>query len=140
MTRQSQTVAVVTQPSGVTQALLTSKSRLSKRGLSIARLELVACQMGANLAVNTNNALKRWPIIRNISWSDSQVALCWIEQPFKNWKSFVSNRVRKMQRIKENLKLEWMNHADNGSRGATHNQLDRTNWWVGPSWLEREEH
>ena len=49
----------------MTQALLTSKSRITKRGLSIARLELVACLMGAKIAANTNKALGRWPITEN---------------------------------------------------------------------------
>ena len=86
----AQTIAIVMQPSGVTQALLTSKSRITKRGLSIARQELVACVMGANIAANTNKALKRWPIIENYCWTYSQVALCWIERPSRGWMSFVS--------------------------------------------------
>ena len=48
-----QTIAIVMQPSGMTQALLTSKSRITKRGLSIARQELVACVMCANIAADT---------------------------------------------------------------------------------------
>jgi len=59
----AQTIAIVMQPSGMTQVLQTSKSRITKRGLSIARQDLVACVMGANIAANTNKALKRMPII-----------------------------------------------------------------------------
>ena len=60
----AQTVGIVTQPTGVTQELLASKSRLAKRGLSIARLGLVACQMGANMASNTNSGrTKDWGTI-----------------------------------------------------------------------------
>ena len=77
-TLSAQTIAIVMQPSEMTQALLTSKSRITKRGLSIARQELVACAMGAHMAANTNKALKRWPIIENYCWTDSQVALSWI--------------------------------------------------------------
>ena len=44
--------AVVDQESGVTQGLITSKLRLSKQNLTIPRLELVAGNMAANLAVN----------------------------------------------------------------------------------------
>ena len=53
----AQTVVVVAQPSGVTQGLLTSKSRITKRGLTILRQELVGCPMGANLALNIRKAL-----------------------------------------------------------------------------------
>ena len=50
---QLKTVAVVTQSSGVTQGLLTSRSRITKRRLTTPKQKLVWCQMGANLAVNT---------------------------------------------------------------------------------------
>ena len=72
----AQTVAVVTQSSGVTQGLLNSKSRITKRGLTTRRQELVGCQMGANLAVNTRKALKNLPVTHNYCWTDSTVALC----------------------------------------------------------------
>ena len=49
----AETIAIVVQPSGKTQGLLSSKVRLAKRGLSMPRQELVSCQMGANLATNT---------------------------------------------------------------------------------------
>ena len=103
----AQTIAIVMQPSGMTQALLTSKSRITKRGLSIARQELVACVKGANIAANTNKALKRWPIIENYCWADSQVALCWIERPFGGWKSFISNRVKRIEEITDEIDVEW---------------------------------
>ena len=118
----AQTIAIVMQPSGMTQALLTSLSlRITKRGLSIARQELVACVMGANIAANTNKALKRWPIIKNYCWTDSQVALCWIERPFRGWKSFVSNRAKRIKQITDEIEIKWkhvptkMNHAYAGS-------------------------
>ena len=103
----AQTVAVVTQSSGVTQGLLTSKSRITKRGLTTPRKELVGCQMGANLAVNTRKALKNLPVTHNYRWTDSTVALCWVKNLFKNWKAFVSNRVRKIYYITQELNLEW---------------------------------
>lgn len=36
---------VVSQPSGVTQGIVAAKARLAKQGLTIPRLELVACHM-----------------------------------------------------------------------------------------------
>jgi len=123
----AQTVVVVAQPSGVTQGLLTSKSRITKRGLTIPRQELVGCQMGANLALNTRKALKNLPIIHNVCWTDSTIALCWVKNPFKNWKTFVANRTKKISEITQELNLEWryvptaLNHSDFGSRG--HNMI-----------------
>ena len=128
----AQTVAVVTQSSGVTQGLLTSKSRITKRGLTTPRQELVGCQMGANLAVNTRKALKNLPVTHKYCWTDSTVTLCWVKNPFKNWKAFVSNRVRKIYDITQELNLEWkyvptkLNHSDLGSRGASYDQLERS--------------
>ena len=116
------------QPSGMTQVLLTSKSRIAKRGLSIARQELVACVMDANIAANTNKALKRWPIIENYSWK---------ERPFRGWKSFVSNHVKRIKQITDEIEIKWkhvptkMNHADAGSQGACCRQLEKMSWWNG---------
>ena len=42
----AQTVVVVAQTSWVTQGLLTSNSRITKKGLTTPRQELVGCQMG----------------------------------------------------------------------------------------------
>ena len=95
----AETIAIVVQPSRKTQDLLSSKARLAKRGLSMSRQELVSCQMGGNLARNTSNALKGLPQKENNSWTDSKVALCWLTKPFKNWKTFVVNRVRKIKDI-----------------------------------------
>ena len=77
----AQTVAVVMQPSGITKGLLASKSRIAKRGLTMPRLELVA---------NVKKALDGWLVRENNCWTDSMVALCWVKNPFKNWKTFVS--------------------------------------------------
>ena len=69
------TIAVVEGETGVVKGLLTSKSRISKRNTSIARLELVGGQMAANMVRNLHNALKRWPIVTTTVWMDSMVAL-----------------------------------------------------------------
>ena len=44
------TIAVIEHSSGVVKGLLTSKSRISKRDTTIARLELVSGHMAANMA------------------------------------------------------------------------------------------
>ena len=48
--------SVVCQQDGVTQTLVTAKSRLAKRGLTVPRLELVSAHMAINLVVNVRNA------------------------------------------------------------------------------------
>ena len=72
----AQTVTVVIQPTGITKGLLTAKSRTAKRGLTIPRQELAACQMGTSLAANANKALEGWPIREHNWWANSMVALC----------------------------------------------------------------
>ena len=55
-------IAVVEQEATKSKGILVSKSRLSKRNTSIPRLELVSGHMGANLARNLTQALKRLPL------------------------------------------------------------------------------
>ena len=74
-------VAGVEHEAGVTKGLLTSKSRISKRSISIARLELVTGHMAVNMAKKLCTALQRWPIETFSIWMDSMVALYWITNP-----------------------------------------------------------
>ena len=53
--------AVVRQPSGVKQGLVTAKARLAKQGLTIPRLGLVSAHMATNLITNVEKALKGFP-------------------------------------------------------------------------------
>ena len=85
---------VVTQPSGVTQGIVAAKARLAKQGLTIPRLELVACHMATNLANNVKEALEGYPVDQVYCWSDSTVALHWIRGE-GDYKQFVRNRVAK---------------------------------------------
>ena len=85
------TVAVVGHSTGFVKELLTSTSRISKCITTIARLELVSKQMAANMVKNLVAALKWSPITSVNMWLDSTVALCYICNPRKAWKAFVSN-------------------------------------------------
>jgi len=69
------TIAIAEEETGVVKGLLKSKSRISKRNTSRARLELVGRQMAANMVRNPQNAQKRWPIVTTTLWMDSMVAL-----------------------------------------------------------------
>ena len=81
------TIAVIEHSSGTVKGLLTSMSRIAKRGTSIPRLELVSGQMAANMAKNLVSALRRWPIASVTVWMDSLVALFWIASPENTGKS-----------------------------------------------------
>ena len=134
-------VAVVEHEAGIVKGLLTSKSRISKRNTSIARLELVSGHMAANMAKNLHTALQRWPIKSITIWMDSMVALYWITNPGKGWKVFVANRVKKIAETIGPINITWkhcpsnMNLADLGSRGATIAKMERGSWLTGPEWL-----
>ena len=85
---------VIYQDEWINQGLLTAKSRLSKRDLTMPRLELVASHMKSNLIDNVAKALSRYPITGKFGWSDSSVALHWIRGRGK-YKQFVTTRVAK---------------------------------------------
>ena len=135
------TLAIVEGERGVMKGLLTSKSRISKRNTSIARLELVSGQMAANMVWNLHNALKRWPIVTTAVWMDSMVALYWISNPGKPWKVFLANSVKKMAEIVSETGIVWMycptekNLADLGSRRAGIHKMETDGWFTGPEWL-----
>ena len=86
---------VIHQDKWINQGLLTAKSRLSKRDLTMPRLELVASHMTSNLVNNVAKALSRYPITGKFGWSDSSVALHWIRGRGK-YKQFVTNWVNKI--------------------------------------------
>ena len=133
------TYAVVSQPSGKTQGLVTAKARLAKQGQTIPRQELVAGHMAANLVTNVKEALEGFPVAKSYCWLDSTVALHWIRDE-GNYKQFVQNRVNKIQQ----KNLEWRNvpthenPADLGSRGGAVTQTYEL-WWYGPKWPSKPE-
>ena len=69
----------VTQDSGASQGLLTTKARLAKKGLMTPRLELVAAHMTANVVDNVKTTLKRYLVKKVYGWLDSSVAFYWIK-------------------------------------------------------------
>ena len=132
--------AVIDQRERKSQGLLVSKSRLSKKGLSIPRLELVAAHIAANLMENVRNALHNYQISKCYGWSDSLIVLFWLKQK-QGYKQFVSNRV---QKINQKAYIEWRhvptqeNPADIGSRGCKGTDL-KESWTSGPSWLQDQD-
>ena len=87
---------VIHQAQGINQGLLTAKSGLSKKGLTIPRQELVSAHMAANLIHNMKTALSGFPVRSVYCWLDSSIALHWLKGD-GDYKQFVANRVRKIQ-------------------------------------------
>ena len=121
--------AVISQASGTNQSLIAARSRLSKQGLTIPRLELVAGHMAVNLVDNVRDALDGLPVRSTHCWLDSSVALYWIRGQGE-YKQFVANRVQKINSHKE---VAWRyvptadNPADLASRGGHVEEADL--WW-----------
>ena len=67
--------AVIYQSLGTSHGLVAAKSRLSKKNLTVPRLELVAMHMAANLCKNIKDSLEEQPIRKFYGWIDSSVAL-----------------------------------------------------------------
>ena len=86
---------VVYQPSNVNQGLIASKSRLSKRDMTIPKLELIAAHMATNLAVNIKEALPSQNIRSATYWTDNIVILQWLKDK-GCYKVFVANRISKI--------------------------------------------
>ncbi|GBN07236.1 hypothetical protein AVEN_16006-1, partial [Araneus ventricosus] len=116
-----------------------SKSRVSPlKRLTIPRLELLACLLGARFAKYTVEALDI-PLKALTFWSDSTTAISWIQRNDK-WGTFVGNRVKEILSITESSQWSYipgkLNPADLASRGCTPQQLLRSRWWEGPAFLK----
>ncbi|XP_011884112.1 PREDICTED: uncharacterized protein LOC105571257, partial [Vollenhovia emeryi] len=121
--------------------LVCSKTKIApiKRS-TIPRLELVAALLLARLIKTTVRALQL-PESSLYCWSDSSVALTWINAHPARWKDFVHNRVLAIQEIIPNGSWHFVsgkeNPADCASRGLRPDQLiNHPLWWQGPSWLK----
>ena len=83
--------------------LVTSKSRVAPmKTQTIPRLELLACLITARLMAQVHEALK--DVLRVDSrycWSDSSIALAWIQSTSKEYKPFVQNRVKQSLNVVE---------------------------------------
>ena len=122
--------AVVYQPNKVSQRLITSKSRLAKKNISIPRLEHRCTHMSSNLAGNVKCNLSKFIIRKESAWSDSTATLHWLKD-HGEYKVFVYNRVAK---IKEKGFINWkyvprkQNPADLGSWGCDIGKLGQNSW------------
>ena len=91
-----QYILLLSKFKGTTQGLLCSKSCLSKKNLTIPRLELVAGHMAVNLGTNIEAAIGVEKVMEVRCWLDSTLALYWINGQGE-YCQFVPNQVRKIQ-------------------------------------------
>ncbi|GFY32935.1 DUF1758 domain-containing protein [Trichonephila clavipes] len=126
--------------SRVSVILVRAKSRVAPlKPLSIPRLELMACCVGARLINSILKALNM-PDLKVTLWSDSTTALGWIKE-YGNWSVFVANRVKEIRQRTQIQSWKYvlgnMNIADLLSRGCSPRQMLNSRWWEGPSWLKQ---
>lgn len=121
--------------------LMMAKSRIAPlKMMSIPRLELMACCIGARLArvVTDSLEVKDLPVY---FWTDSTTVLYWIKSD-ELWSTFVQNRVKEIRQITNgnwNHVIGKCNPADLPSRGCSVKALVESQWWEGPSWLRLNE-
>ncbi|XP_075155734.1 uncharacterized protein LOC142229085 [Haematobia irritans] len=104
--------------------------------VSLPRLELCAALLGAELANKIKNEL-RYEDKQLLFWSDSEIVLHWINSASPSLKTFVANRISKIQDLTINSQWRHVdsknNPADLISRGLKPEQLPECNmWFYGP--------
>ena len=119
-----------------------AKTRVAPlQGQTIPRLELLSAFLLSKLVTSVYTSLQHHMSPLDIRcYTDSQVALYWVCGKDKEWKPFVQNRVKEIQRnIHPDL---WhycpgvTNPADLPSRGITMTELAASQLWHnGPEWL-----
>ena len=110
------------------------KSRISKKDITIPRLELVSAHMSSNLLSSILSTLKTENIRSAITWTDSTLVLCFLYQS-ESYKSFAANRVRKIKQTDDikNVPTK-QNPVDIESRGSLISKLPNV-WLEDPFWL-----
>ncbi|GFV67760.1 integrase catalytic domain-containing protein [Trichonephila clavipes] len=127
-----------------TTKLIGSKSRVAPiEVLSIPRLEFSVCLLLPQLVEKIALSLQVH-LAKVILHTDSTKAIAWINNPANHLKTFVGNRVSKIQTLTENFKWKHIASAQNPAdiifRGVNPEELSSlTLWWKGPQNLDFPE-
>ncbi|GFW09513.1 uncharacterized protein TNCV_3996201 [Trichonephila clavipes] len=125
--------------------LITSKSRVAPiKSLTIPRLELCAAVLLAKLVKRVVAALQL-ETAEIYLWSDSMIVLAWLRKEPMDLKTFVQNRVAKIQELYPNQLWRHVpsdqNPVDLVSRGVDPEKLLQQNlWFNGPTFLSGDDY
>ncbi|XP_044760395.1 uncharacterized protein LOC123317848 [Coccinella septempunctata] len=125
---------------GYQTRLLCAKTRVAPlKTVTIARLELCAALLQAELAEKVRNSLKL-NLSKCYYWSDSTITLSWIRASPHLFKIFVANRISQIQSLTEPSDWHYVNTKQNPadilSRGiAPADLISSSLWWNGPTFL-----
>ena len=139
-------VAYVINPDNNCSNLLVSKAKVApckEDRLTIPKLELTAALTGCRLINHLNSIFS---FTKFFLWSDSKVALSWINSSKELKEVYVANRVAEIQALIISLGIT-VNYVPTNdspanlvSRGCTVNKLKTSNWMHGPAWLITQEY
>ena len=130
----------VYEDASTTISLVTSKTRVAPlKTLSVPKLDLCGALLTARLLLSTSQDIDL-PPTAIFAWSDSEVVLGWLAKSPSCWKTFMVNRVAKIQDLVPAPQWRHVptdsNPADHASRGLTPKELVCEDlWWNGPTWL-----
>lgn len=136
-------VRVIHNNNDVTTRLICSKSRVApiKQVLTIPKLELNSCLLLTQVINKIYTIFEEYKPLFFL-YSDSTIALSWINTNPLMLNNYVANRVVKIQQVTNSLGAQWLhvksteNPADCISRGIDAQTLKKLNiWWQGPSFL-----
>ena len=125
---------------------VTSKTRVAPTQTQIIpRLELLSVLLLARLITSISTSLKFQLILESPKcFTDSRVALFWIQGSHKEWKQFVQNCVNEICELVPGSHWNHCRSQENPayipSRGVAPKELISNNlWWSGPDWLKCPE-
>lgn len=127
-------------------SLVIAKSRVAPlKRVTLPRLELCGVVLVSELLAHVMEVLRDQCLITSVNiWTDSAVALSWIQSSPHRWKTFVATRVSRIQELWPPQNFRYVpsasNPADVASRGLLPQKLLECHIWKdGPVWLRAPE-